>query len=359
MKITGTNGCKGGVMEKSAVILDLLQHWLEVYLPQVKGSAKNTIRSYKDAWRLFMEYMQTVRGILPSEVTFEMLSYGELTGFLEWMEKKRNVKTSTRNNRLAALSGFAEYAEKKDFNAAYDFFRAVGKIPYRKNVDATERAYMSKEEAGILLNLPTMKSPMGYRDHVLLSFMYATGERANEVCVTKVQDIRFLKDGKASIEVHGKGDKTRRIKISEKPACILKNYIRHRGIANQPEAFVFPSQRNQSMSVRCVEDIFAKYITKAKSEYPGLFRADSYPPHSMRHTTAVHMLEAGVPLVVVKQFLGHAHITTTEIYARLSPEVVMERVIQWDKEYWDKYMDEPFGDEDKVTENNEMPAFLK
>ena len=113
------------------------------------------------------------------------------------------------------------------------------------------------------------------------------------------------------------------------------------------------------MGLKCVEDIFGRYISKARKEHPDLFLEKSYPPHSMRHTTAVHMLEAGVPLVVVKQFLGHAHISTTEIYARLSPKVVLEQIAMWDKKYWDEYMDEDGHDAEGIPSDDGIPGFLK
>ena len=133
----------------------------------------------------------------------------------------------------------------------------------------------------------------------------------------------------------------------------LKKYIKYRRIGNQHDAYIFPSQRNARMSVSCVEDIFQKYVGMAKKAYPELFKADSYPPHSMRHTTAVHMLESEVPLVVVKQFLGHEQIKTTEIYAKLSPQVANAKIADWDKKYWNEYMDEPLPEEETTFETDE------
>ena len=219
--------------------------------------------------------------------------------------------------------------------------------------------YFKKDEIKILLDLPRPSNSMGFRDHVLLQYMYATGERADEVCKTQVKDIRFLTDGKASILVHGKGGKTRRIKISEKPAAAVFKYIKRRGIQNSPDAYVFPSQRNEMMSTSCIEEIYHKYVKIAKTNHPSLFTEHSYPPHSMRHTTAVHMLEAGVPLVVVKQFLGHEHITTTEIYAKLSPEVANARIGDWDKAYWNEYLDEPAPEIALDSSEDDIPDFLK
>ena len=361
MMATGINGfsMEETSMAKSTKILDPLNHWLDKYLPDVEGKSGNTIRSYKDTWRIFMQYM-VKNGTRPADVTYSMLTYEEVVRFLDCCEKDRGNKASTRNSRRAALSKFSEYAENIDFNAAHEFHRAMKKIPAKKNACATERAYFMKEEVKILLNLPTANTPMGYRDHVLLPFMYASGCRADEVCGMKVKDVRFLEEEKkTSVLLHEKGGKTRRIKISPEPSAALMKYIRHRGISSQREAYVFPSQRNEKMGLKCVEDIFGRYISKARKEHPDLFLEKSYPPHSMRHTTAVHMLEAGVPLVVVKQFLGHAHISTTEIYARLSPKVVLEQIAMWDKKYWDEYMDEDGHDAEGIPSDDGIPGFLK
>lgn len=336
-----------------------LEHWLGEYLPNAEGKKPKTIKSYKDTWRLMVKYFAE-KGIKYTDITYELLTYDRLLGFLSWLENERHCKISTRNNRLSAISRFADYSMKQDFDTASTFYKAVSKIPFKEESDATERAYFTKEELRILLDLPTPKSNMGIRDHVLLQYMYATGARAEEVCSAKVKDVRFLEDGRASVLIHGKRGKIRRIKVFNEPAGVLKKYLSYRKISNQPDAFIFPSQRNECMSTKCLEDIFKKYVTLARKEHPDLFQESSYPPHSMRHTTAMHMLEAGVPLVVIKQFLGHEHLATTEIYAKSSPEATNEKLRSWSEGYWDEYMDQPF-DKETISENSAetIPAFLK
>ena len=345
-------------METSTTILPHLKHWTKEYLPHAEGKKQNTIRSYKNTWRLVIKFF-LLKQIYAEDITYEMLNYQCLMDFLTWIEKDRGCKIGTRNNRLAAISKFAEYSMRQDFDASATFYTAVAKIPYKEGDDATVRAYFTREELKIFLDCPTPKSNMGNRDHVLLQFMYASGMRAEEVCILKVGNVKFLEDGMASIEVHGKGGKTRRIKIFSNSAKILKRYIRYRKIENQPDEFIFPSQRNTRMSVKCLEEIFAKYLKIARDAHPELFRENSYPPHSMRHTTAMHMLEAGVPLVVIKQFLGHAHLSTTEVYAKVSPETVNKKLESWNKEYWNKYMDEPLDPDDSMVGDDNIPDFLK
>ena len=346
-------------MANSNRILIPLQHWIQEYLPDAEGRKQNTIQSYKDSWRLVIKYFSK-EGIKAEDITFEMLTYSRLMGFLTWLEKERGCKVATRNSRLAAISKFAHYSVNQDFEAAATFHKAIARLPFKKNADSIERAYFQHEELQVLLDCATPKDNMGLRDHVLLQYMYATGERAEEVCITRVKDIQFLPDGKASVTIHGKGGKSRRIRVFKEPAACIRKYILHRRIGNQPDAFVFPSQRNARMSLKCVEEIYKKYITLAKRERPDLFRAESYPPHSMRHTTAMHMLSAGVPLVVVKQFLGHAHLSTTEIYAKLLPEDVNSKLMNWSREYWNNYISETnVVDENTMGKSDMIPDFLK
>lgn len=345
-------------METDARILSRLQHWTKEYLPNAEGKKPNTIRTYKTTWRLIIKYF-LAKQIKPDDITYEMLNYQCLMDFLCWVEKGRGCKVGTRNNRLAAISKFADYSMRQDFDASATLYTAVSKIPYKEENDAIERAYFTKEELKIFLDCPTPKSNMGMRDHVLLQYMYASGMRADEVCIMKVGDVKFLEDGKASVTVHGKGGKTRRIKIFPEPAKVVKKYLHYRRIENQPDEYCFPSQRNSRMSVKCLEEIFSKYIKVARESHPGLFKEKSYPPHSMRHTTAMHMLEAGVPLVVIKQFLGHAHLSTTEIYAKISPETVNAKLEKWNEKFWNDYIDEPFNKDEIVKDDDGIPDFLK
>ena len=206
---------------------------------------------------------------------------------------------------------------------------------------------------------PSPKDKMGYRDHVLLSTMYASGMRADEACSVTVGDISFLNDGTSSLLIHGKGGKARRIRLSEKPSGMLKKYLAYRRISNQHERHIFSTQRNERISVSCIEEIYAKYVERARAGHPGLFREPVYTPHSMRHTTAVHMLEAGVPLPVIKQFLGHSNLSTTEIYAKMSQPTVNERLKDWDKSYWhEQYLDASASDSNN-DRNSNIPDFLK
>ena len=112
---------------------------------------------------------------------------------------------------------------------------------------------------------------------------------------------------------------------------MLKKYLIYRHINLLPNNHVFSSQIHEFISVSCIEAIYKKYVKKAKQQYPHFFQEDSYTPHSMRHTTAMHMLESGVPLMVIKSFLGHSSVQTTEIYAENTQSVIDERIKEWNE----------------------------
>ena len=333
-----------------SVFLRLLEHFLETYMPDAKGLSKNTVISYKAAFRLLIQFFYEKKRISATDITFEMLTAELINEFLDWIETDRNCSVSTRNQRLAALYAFSEYAQNRDFDAATSFRMEIIKIPMKK-AHGKERAFFTSSEIQILLAMPNSQTKIGMRDRVLLSVMYASGARAQEICDLRARDIRFG-DDKAVLHIVGKGRKVRQVQIGEKPASMLKSYLKHKGITENSDRYVFSSQTHEQMTVSCVEAIFKKYVNKAKEEHPNMFRCDSYPPHSMRHTTAVCMLEAEVPLPVIKSFLGHSQLATTEIYATLSQETVHKKIREWNAIYWSHCKAE------EMMEVSNTPAFL-
>ena len=135
---------------------------------------------------------------------------------------------------------------------------------------------------------------------------------------------------------------------------MLQKYIAYRRIEAKPDRHVFSSQTHEQMTVSCVEGIFQKYVRLAKDMNPILFKESSYPPHSMRHSTASHMLEAGVPIVVIKNFLGHTSLQSTQIYAELSQNTVDKYLKEWNE----KWFFQDSGAKEEARKKNEMPRFL-
>lgn len=318
--------------KKHSGFIHLLEDYFTSYLPYSRGLSANTVNSYKHCFLLLLTFMQQEKDKAADEVSFADLGYDTLQEFLMWLESERGCAAATRNQRLSALSAFSEYAQRRDFDAASQFRTAVNKMPFKKT-GSRPRAVFTRDEVKILLSLPDERYGTGLRDKVLLSVMYATGARAQEICDLRVRDLRFGDNGCVAI-LTGKGAKTRRVGIGEGCTRILRGYIHHRGIMSQPARHVFSSQTHEQMTVSCVEGIFKKYVTMAKKKNPGLFHASSYPPHSMRHSTASRLLEAGVDIVTIKNILGHASLQTTQIYAEMSQETIDKKLKEWNEKWF-------------------------
>ena len=316
---------------KDNSFMDLLESYFSTYLPVAKGLSEKTSFSYKSAFRLFFEFLLTIKGIPSDKVSFELIDNRIIEECLIWLETDRNCSITTRNHRLSALSAFSIYAQNRNFSSAMTFSNSILKVP-RKKMPRNGRSSFTKAEIKILFDLPNFQKEIGLRDKNLLCFMYASGMRAQEVCDLTVGDIQFYPD-RAGINVHGKGNKVRRIGIPAAVAEMLKAYIKHRSIADKYNRHVFSSQTHEKMTVSCIEEIFTKYVTQARKEHPDQFR-NNYTPHSMRHTTATHMLEAGVPLIVVKNFLRHVSLQTTQIYTEVTQDTMNRQLKAWNDKWF-------------------------
>ena len=318
--------------------LSLLGKFFTEYLPISMNASPNTISSYKCAFRLLFQYLNEETDIETGHVTFEMLNFDLLTNFFDWLISVRKNSRTTAKQRMGALASFAEYAQNRNLEAGYIFHSSLARIAKKsfRRVKGKQRSSFTREEIAILLNLPDTTEILGLRDLVLLSVMYSSGARAQEICDLTVKDITHDEKGNAILTLTGKGEKTRRVKITADATRLLNQYINYRKISNQPNRHVFFSQRNECLSVPAVEEIFIKYITKAKVAHPDKFCNGPYTPHVMRHTTATHLIEAGVPVAIVKNILGHASIQTTQIYVEISQQTVDRSMEEWNEKWFSK-----------------------
>ena len=282
--------------------LDILESYVTEYMPYAAGLSGNTIRSYKDTFRLLLAYLQEEKGIKPHKVAFAELDYDTLTGFMDWLEQTRKCSVSTRNQRLTILAAFAAYAQNRDFDAASVFMNSIQKIP-AKRTQSKPRTIFTMEEVALLLRLPDTSTDIGRRNQMILNLMYASGARAQEICDLRVRDVQFQKN-LTRLTLTGKGNKVRRIVIAKSCAGMLKHYLDWRGISHELNRYIFSSQTHEHMTVSCIEEIYKKYVAEARERHPEMFLQSKYTPHTMRHTTATHMLEAGVPLMAIKTISG-------------------------------------------------------
>jgi len=258
--------------------LDILEAYVTEYMPCTAGLSDNTIRSYKDTFRLLLAYLQEKKSINAHEAAFAGLDYDTLAGFLDWLEQTRKCSVSTRNQRLTILAAFAAYAQNRDFDAASVFMNSVQKIP-AKRTQSKPRTIFTMEEAVLLLRLPDPSTDIGRRNQVILNLMYASGARAQEICDLRVRDVQFQKE-LTRLTLTGKGNKARRIVIAKPCASLLKLYLEWRGISHDLNRHIFSSQTHEYMTVSCIEEIYKKYVAIARERYPRMFFAvQIYAPH--------------------------------------------------------------------------------
>jgi len=309
-------------MKTNSLLLSLSDYFSS-YLPDVKGFSRNTIVSYQYAFQLLFDFFYEEKGLPPEKVVFNSCTSEIFIEYLAWLETKRGCSTSTRNHRRAAIMSFAKYALKRNFKDAIQFHSNITGIPRKNTLRDVVIKYFTKEEVAIILNAPDTKKPIGKRDVMMLSLLYASGARAQELCDLTLNDIYFGKE--TNLRLVGKGSKSRLVTIPANCAAMLKNYLNSRKLdpssIQDRQKHIFSSQTHEKMSISCIEAVVKKYVAQSKEEHPHLFKSKSYSPHSFRHSIAVHMLECGESLVVIKAFLGHSSIMTTVEYASVTPEL--------------------------------------
>ena len=275
----------------------LLEQFFTEYMPLSSGLSPNTTRSYKYAFRLLFQYVYQAKKKNAGEILFRDLDFDTIDGFLKWIEAERGCSVSTRNLRLSALASFAGYAQNRNFEAATVFANAVKRVPVKKET-IQPRVTFTLDEVSVLLRLPDPEKRLGLRDQVLLNLMYASGARAQEICDLKVRDF-LVEKNLYKLTITGKGNKTRRIVIAKPSGTLLERYLEETGKASR--------------------------------------------------------LEAGVPIMAIKNFLGHSSISTTERYAELSQGTVNRHIRDWNEKWFSHQKENP------VTQKKEhqLPDFLK
>src|SRR3990167_11153055 len=293
-----------------------LTDFLSVYLPTQKNVSKNTIHSYRDTFKLLLRYCQDVKGLPVERLTLERLDSQWITDFLDWLEEDRKCSISTRNQRLAALHSFFRYVQAEE-PAGMFHFQKITAIPI-KRVKRTVVEYLSHEAIKLLLSQPDKHTLKGRRDLTLMSVLYDTGARVQELIDIKVRDV-ILQDP-ATIILTGKGNKIRRVPLMKNTVALLKAYILDHQLA-QPwrnEEPLFINYQHRKLTKEGIAFIIAKYVQSARqlsSIIPIKIK-----PHMLRHSKAMHLLQAGVNLIYIRDFLGHVDIKTTEIYAKADTE---------------------------------------
>jgi site-specific recombinase XerD len=278
----------------------------------------NTIMSYRDMFRLLLSFYEIALNIKPEKMRLKDLTRESVEQYLNWLEQERNCSVSTRNVRLAAIHAFARYLQRELPEFMYPAQQLLA-IPFKKTKKATID-YLSLDAMKLLLSLPDTATKAGRRDAVLLSLLYDTGARVQELCDLVVSDIKIQRI--ATIKLTGKGNKSRIVPLMNPMSNLLSQYLQENGL-NQAHASAYPVFFNRSrgkLTREGIAYIVAKYMGEAKTVSPELF-PEKVSPHCFRHSKAMHLLQSGVNLIYIRDLLGHVDVKTTEIYARIDGEM--------------------------------------
>ncbi len=294
-----------------------LTEFLSEYLPGQKNVSKNTIRSYRDTFKLLITYCQEIKGTPSERITLNILSSEWITGFLEWLEINRKCSISTRNQRLAALHSFFRYVQAEE-PAGMFHFQKITAIPIKK-AKKTVVEYLTPEAIKLLLEQPDKHTPQGRRDLALMSILYDSGARVQELIDMRVCDVTLQVP--AVLTLTGKGNKARRVPIMKNTASLLQSYLLENKLDKswKNEHPLFINNQHHKLTRKGVTYILSKYVESARKD-SSLLPA-KVTNHMLRHSKAMHLLQAGVNLIYIRDFLGHVDLKTTEIYARADTEM--------------------------------------
>ena len=292
-----------------------LRRFLTSYLAGLRGCSPATVASYRDTFKLLIAWFRDERSVPPAKLTLDHLNAGAVTAFLGYLQEDRHNSASTRNQRLAAISSFARWMQTED-PARMPRWQDILAIPSKKQDHPAVR-HLTAGQARLLLSAPDRSTRQGRRDASLLATLYDTGARVSEIAGLSVRDIRLHKPAMASLT--GKGSKTRHVPLDGGTVTLMAAYLQEQRL-DQPgydDHPVFFNQHRSRLSRGGIAWIIRKY--QAQINDP-LLAGAVISPHILRHSKAMHLYEAGVPLPYIRDILGHAELSTTEIYARASTE---------------------------------------
>jgi len=298
-------------------LLVLVQSYFNDYLRCARGASPQTVRAYGHALRLFLIFVAERRGKSLKKLGLEDINADAVLAFLNHREAARGNSASTRNSRLAAIRSFTEHLLRHDISRAGDYQRIIA-IPTKRS-RTRQVVYREPEQVCAILAMPDRRTELGARDHALLLFLYNTGARVSEALALRAGDLHLTRPRVARL--HGKGNKERICPLWSDTAAALKRFLPR---DTEATTIIFRNARGGALSRDGVAYVLGKHVATASRKMPVL-RRWRITPHVLRHSCAVALLQAGVDVCVIRDYLGHASIATTSRY--LSSNLEMKREV--------------------------------
>lgn len=293
-----------------------LTNFLTHHLAAQRNLSPNTIKAYRDVFTLLLRFCRD-RGMAIERLTLDQVDAALVEAFLDHLATDRHVSTRTQNHRLAVMHAFFRYVQSEVPEHLLQCQQILA-IPLRRHA-RPEVTYLGKEVLARILAKPDLHSPEGRRDAVLLSVLYDTGARVQELIDLNAGDVRLASP--AQVRLMGKGRKMRAVPLMDATVQLLRDHLRETGL-NRPERAdqpLFQNRRGERFSRSGVRYVLDHYVAEARKNDPAF--TQSVSPHVLRHTKGMHLLQSGVSLEIIRDFLGHVDVKTTQIYARANLEM--------------------------------------
>lgn len=299
-------------MSEKSLIGPWIRRFLLEHLVTERNLSHNTQASYRDTLTLLLPFVSTGKHIPIDKMVVEDLTADILRRFLDHLESVRHCGGATRNVRLAAIHSLARFiATRSPVHIAWA--TDIRSIPFKRAIKASI-TYLEKVEIDTLLEQPDQRSAIGLRDHTLLLFLYNSGARAAEAAQLRVDDLHL--GTSPSVRILGKGNKVRFCPLWPATSSLMSNMVAHR----KPSEPVFLGRTHQPITRFGIYNIVTRYAELAEKAAPSLTKK-RVSPHTIRHTTAVHLLRSGVDINTIRAWLGHVSLDTTHIYAEVDIEM--------------------------------------
>jgi len=308
-----------------------------------RGASARTVESYRDAFELLFGFIEQRTGKPAAALQLVDLDAPVVLDFLDHLENRRGNSVRTRNARLAAIHSFMRYAAVRD-PASLPITTRVLAIP-TKRFDRPVLGYLSREQIAAILAAPDRRTWSGHRDAVLLATTYNTGARVSEITALRVRDV--LLDRQTAVHLHGKGRKERVIPLWKNTATELHAWLGK--INDAPQSPVFPNRSGAPMSRSGVRDRLDRAVAVAERDCPSL-RGQHVSPHTLRHSTAMHLLQSGTDLATIALWLGHSSPAVTHQYLE-ADLAAKEAVLQ--------HLDDPSPAPTRFQPGDQLLAFLQ
>jgi integrase/recombinase XerD len=303
-------------MTKMSLLGPWVRRFLLEYLVSERNLARNTQRSYRDTLKLLLPFVARQTHQQVDQIAVFDVSPDLVRLFLRHLEEGRKCTAATRNQRLAAIRSLARFIGL--YGPEYvEWYGQLRNIPIKRTARSSV-TYLEKSEMDALLNAPDRSTQQGCRDHALLLFLYNTGARADEAAQMKIADLLFAHFGRdhSLAQIHGKGNKLRRCPLWPQTVIELSSLMRSRPSTD----YVFLNRCGRPITRFGVHTTVERYVQRIVDRIPSL-ATKRVSPHTIRHTTATHLLRAGVDINTIRAWLGHVSLKTTNIYAEVDLEM--------------------------------------